>query len=94
MRLIQEVILAKKKGVSLVSPSDRRLLRQVGSRIREVRESKRQTVYDITGDDMPIRSRQHWQAIESGQKNMNITTAFKVARSLEIRLDELLKGIE
>ena len=85
--------MAKKRTASLNSQADKRILKQVGNRVREIREKKNLSVYDLTGDDMPIKSRQHWQAIENGQKNMNITTAFKLARSLEIELDELLKGI-
>lgn len=94
VRLIREVDLAKKRGTILISQADRRILKQMGNRVREVREKKKLLVYDITGEDMPIKSRQHWQAIENGQKNVNITTAFKVARTLETGLDELLKGID
>lgn len=85
--------MAKKRTASLISQADKRILKQMGNRVREFREKKSLSVYDLTGDDMPIKSRQHWQAIENGQKNVNITTAFKVARSLEVELDELLKGI-
>lgn len=86
--------MAKKRPTSLISQADKRILKQVGNRVRECREKRNLSVYDLTGDDMPIKSRQHWQAIENGQKNVNITTAFKIARTLEMGLDDLLKGIE
>ena len=85
--------MAKKKAAGLISQADKKILKGLGNRVREARERKKLSVYDITGEDMPIKSRQHWQAIENGQKNVNITTAFKVARTLEIGVDELLKGI-
>lgn len=78
---------------STASSGDRRLLKLLGNRIREIRQKKDLSVYDITGEDMPVRSRQHWQAIENGQKNVNIITIFKVARTLEVRVDELIKDI-
>lgn len=86
--------MALKRGTALISQTDRKILREFGERIREVRERKRLSVYDITGDDMPIKSRQHWQKIEAGQKNINLTTVVKIARSLEVRTDELVKGLE
>lgn len=85
--------MAVKKGAALVSQADKKLLRAFGERVREVRERKKLTVYDLTGDDMPIRSRQHWQRIEAGQKNINLTTVFKVANCLEIRPEDLVKGL-
>lgn len=85
--------MAVKKGAALVSQADKKLLRAFGERVREVRERKELTVYDLTGDDMPIRSRQHWQRIEAGRKNINLTTVFKVAKCLEVRPEDLVKGL-
>lgn len=85
--------MAVKKGAALVSQADKKLLCAFGERVREVRERKKLTVYDLTGDDMPIRSRQHWQRIEAGQKNINLTTVFKVAKCLEVRPEDLVKGL-
>lgn len=86
--------MAKKRSTGLISQADKRILKQIGNKVREAREKKTLSVYDVTGEDMLIKSRQHWQAIENGQKNVNITTAFKVARTLEVKIEELLKGIE
>ena len=59
-------------------------LKFFGDRVRELRLKSSKTVYDLTGDDMPIRSRQHWQAIENGRKNVNLTTILKIARTLQV----------
>jgi len=68
-------------------------LKAFGARLQEIREKKALTVYDLTGDDMPIRSRQHWQRIEAGQKNINLTTVFKIAQTLGLRAEELFRGL-
>ena len=78
---------------SILSNADKKLLKTFGSRVRQFREKKNQTVYDLTGDDMPIKSRQHWQSIENGQKNINITTVFKVAKSLGVSAEDLIKNL-
>ena len=83
-----------KKGRSIVSKTDRKLLKTFGEKIRIIRESKKLSVYELTGDDMPIKSRQHWQRIESGQKNINLTTFLKIARSLQIEPSKLLNDIK
>ena len=85
--------MAVKRGTALISQADRKILRAFGEKVREVRERKKLTVYDLTGDDMPIRSRQHWQRIEAGQKNINLTTVFKVAKCLEVRVEDLVRGL-
>lgn len=86
--------MAKRKVNSLISGSDKKLLIAFGDRVRDIRVKKKKTVYDLTGDDMPIKTRQHWQWIENGKKNINLTTVFKIARSLEVDADELLKGLK
>ncbi len=74
-----------------LSPSDKKLLREFGSRVKRCREQKKKSVYDVTGDDMPIKTRQHWQMIENGKKNVQLTTIAKLAESLEIDPSDLLK---
>ncbi len=88
-RQSEEKLAAK----SILSNTDKKLLKIFGSRIRHIREKKNLTVYDVTGDDMPVKSRQHWQSIENGNKNINITTVFKVAKSLEVHPEDLLKNL-
>jgi len=72
--------LAKKRKAS----TETKELKRFGNKVRELRIRSGKTVYDLTGDDMPIRSRQHWQAIENGLKNVNLTTILKIARTLQI----------
>lgn len=86
--------MAKSRGAISLTKLDRQVLKAFGSRVREIREQKKLSVYDTTGDDMPIRSRQHWQSIENGKKNINLTTIFKVARSLHVKAEELIKNLE
>ena len=74
-----------------MSKKEEKLLKSLGSTIQKIRNSKELSVYDITGSDLPIKSRQHWQKIENGQKNINITTLFKIASTLKVKPEELLK---
>lgn len=83
--------MALKKGTSLLSSSDKKKLAKLGERIKEIREKKKLTVYDLTGDDMPIKSRQHWQKIEAGQLSLTFVTFLKVAESLEVSPSEITK---
>ena len=85
--------MAIKKGTKLLSANDKKLLKKFGDNIRKARENAGLTVYDVTGDDMEIKSRQHWQKIENGQKNINFSTLMKIARTLEVGAEKLLKGI-
>ncbi len=73
--------------------ADKKILKAVGSKIRQIREKKNQSVYDITGDDLLIKSRQHWQSIENGQKNINVTTIFKIAKTLGVKAEDLIKDL-
>jgi len=81
--------VAKKKKNTSISKDDVKNLLVVGQRIKEIREHLNLSVYDITGDDMPIKSRQHWQRIENGQKNINLTTIFKIAKTLNVKVFEI-----
>ena len=85
-------LLANKKSNTL-SIADKKILKAVGSKIRQIREKKNQSVYDITGDDLLIKSRQHWQSIENGQKNINVTTIFKIAKTLGVKPEDLIKDL-
>jgi transcriptional regulator with XRE-family HTH domain len=82
-----------KIGKTQLSKTDKKLLKSLGQRVGAIRERRELSVYDLTGDDMPIRSRQHWQQIEAGQKNVNITTVFKLAQSLGVRIEDLVRGL-
>ncbi len=81
------------KGTKLITNHDEKLLKKLGANIKKIRERKGLSVYDVTGDDMEIKSRQHWQKIENGQKNINFSTLMKISRTLNITADKLLKNI-
>lgn len=76
----------------MISAKEKAILRAIGARIRQIREAKGLSVYDITGDELPIKDRQHWQRIEGG-KNINLTTVYRVAEALQVKAEELLRGI-
>lgn len=82
-----------KKGTTLISAQDRKLLKALGNRIREIRNKKNFSVYDVTGEDLPIKSRQHWQKIEMGQLSLTFITLNKIAQSLDVPLNELVKNL-
>ena len=81
-----------KKGRTLISTQERKLLKQFGLLVRQKREKREWTLYDVTGEDLGIKSREHWQKIEGGKKNINLTTLFKICRTLEIHPSVLLKN--
>lgn len=83
-----------KRGTTLVSPQDRKLLKQFGLLVRQKREKLGWTLYDVTGDDLGVKSCGHWQFIESGKKNISLTTFFKICRTLEIHPSILLKKFD
>ena len=79
------------KKTKQLSITDKKVLKTIGTRVKHLREQRKLSVFDITGDDMPIRSRQHWQRIEAGQKNFNVITLFKLAKTLDVKPEELLR---
>lgn len=82
-----------KKGTTLVSAQDKKLLKALGTRIREIRNKKKLSVYDVTGEDLPIKSRQHWQKIEAGQLSLTFITLSKIALSLDVPLSDIVKNL-
>ncbi len=86
--LLRGLVLSKIQA-TLLSHLDKKLLRAFGKAVSKIRIAKKLTVYDLTGDDMPIKSRQHWQRIELGKKNINLTTVYKVASSLGVSVERI-----
>lgn len=81
------------KGTTLISAKDRKLLKELGNRIREIRNKKKLSVYDVTGEDLSIKSRQHWQKIEAGQLSLTFITLSKIAESLDVPISDLVKNL-
>jgi transcriptional regulator with XRE-family HTH domain len=82
--------LALKKGTKLITAADRKALKKLGERINELRTKKKLTIYEVTGDDLPIKSRQHWQKIEAGQLSLTFVTFLKIAETLKVDPQDLL----
>lgn len=82
--------MALKKGAKLVTAADKKALKRLGEQINELRTKKKLTVYEVTGDDMPIKSRQHWQKIEAGQLSLTFVTFLKIAETLKVDPQDLL----
>lgn len=82
--------MSLKKGAKLLTPADKKALKKLGEQINEIRTKKKLTIYDVTGDDMPIKSRQHWQKIEAGQLSLTFVTFLKIADTLKIDAQDLL----
>lgn len=85
--------MAKKKNV-IKNSSDKDFLIEFGNRVKEIRLKRFDNIYDATGEDMPIKTRQHWQLIENGKKNINLTTLKKIALTLDVKLEALLKDLD
>ncbi len=87
-------LLAKAKKNHNKNKIDADFLKRFGNRVRDLRLKKFDNVYDATGEDMPIKTRQHWQLIENGKKNINLVTLRNVAITLDVKIDVLLKVLE
>ncbi|AHI06542.1 hypothetical protein BDW_10210 [Bdellovibrio bacteriovorus W] len=85
--------MALKKGTSLITTADKKVLLKLGRTIKEVRESKGLSVYDVTGEDMPIKSRQHWQKIEAGQLSLTFVTFLKITKTLNQSPSSILENL-
>lgn len=73
--------------------STRAIANELGNRIREIRNKKKLSVYDVTGEDLSIKSRQHWQKIEAGQLSLTFITLNKIAESLDVSISDLVKNL-
>ena len=82
-----------KKLIKSLTINDKKRLIAFGQQIERLRNLQKLTIYDVTGIDMPVKSRQHWRRIEAGKKNINLTTFFKIAETLNIKPEELIKDI-
>jgi ribosome-binding protein aMBF1 (putative translation factor) len=80
-----------KKGTVLISPQERKVLNKLGKRIKEERTKRGWTLHETEEHGYPNWS--HWQYIENGKKNINFTTLLKIAKTLKIKLSDLLDGI-
>lgn len=71
----------------MLSKQDDKFLKQLGLRLREVRQSKGWTLEETEEHGWP--SWKHPQRIESG-KNVTIITIYKLSKLYKMKLSELL----
>lgn len=85
--------MAKKTAKATLAKAERAVLVSVGEKVASIRKKKGLSVYDVTGEDLPITSRQHWQRIEGGKKSITLITLFKIAKTLGVSADSLLDDL-
>ncbi len=67
-------------------------LKELGLRVRGVREQKKLTLEGVEGRGYP--SWKHLQAIESGRKNLTVTSLFRLADALDTSPESLLHRLK
>ena len=71
---------------------EQNVLEQIGSRIKDLRISKQ-----VTQDNLAEKCNWDYQYVsrlESGNTNMTIRTIIKLCYALEVRLEDVFKGID
>ena len=66
------------------------LLKNVGKRIQELRESKGLTQVDLAGK-IGVFDTTNVSRIESGRTNPTLYTLYRIAEALEVNLDDLVR---
>ena len=64
---------------------------KLGAEIRRLRLSRGMTLEDMQDYGF---SAQHFQKMESGKKEVNFYTIYRVAQAFEIKVSTLVKGID
>jgi len=72
------------------APDHARFFRELGRRIRELREQAGYSQADMSAFGFSTR---HWQQIEAGRPTTT-TTLLRICRVFKIKLDDLLRGLE
>jgi len=71
--------------------SEKKLLKEVGAKIRAIRMAKGWTLEEAEEHGWP--SWRHLQLIESGKKNIALTTLIRLARVFKVKPTDLLKDL-
>jgi transcriptional regulator with XRE-family HTH domain len=74
-----------------LTSQDKKFLKLLGVRIRELREARGWTLEETEEHGWP--SWRHLQRIETGHKNVTITTLKRVSHTIGISISELLKDL-
>jgi transcriptional regulator with XRE-family HTH domain len=71
---------------------EERRLKEVGLRVRMIREKKGFTLEEVEEKGYP--SWRHLQAIEHGKKNFTITSLFRLAKALGVSPGDFIVGLK
>lgn len=74
----------------MINQEDDEFLKKFGSKLRNLRESRGLTLEST--EELGDISWRHLQRIEHG-KNINLTTALRIAKLYRIKLSDLFKGL-
>lgn len=83
--------MAGQKGIVSLKKKDQVLLKRFGKIIHTERQKRNWTLEDTEANGYP--NGQHWQAVESGFKNISFTTILNICRTLELQPNELFKEL-
>ena len=84
--------MAGQSGIINLKKKDQALLKQFGEIVKSKRAALNWTLEDTEDNGYP--SWQHWQAVESGLKNISFTTVMNVCRTLGIQPVDLFKKLK
>ena len=74
-----------------INRMQRKFLKKFGLRLRELRECKGWTLEET--EEHGWQAWQHLQRIESGLKNINLTTVQRLSELYRISISDLFKGL-
>ncbi len=80
------------KGIqNTVKRSEWQSIQKIGSNIKKLREKRNWTLESV--EDRGYRSWKHWQAIEAGKRNVNVTTILRIAKVLKVKPEQLFSKL-
>lgn len=83
--------MADQTIIKNLKKKEQQLLKEFGLIVRNKRQEKGWTLEDTEANG--YSSWQHWQAIESGLKNISFTTVINICRTLKIQPHQLFSEL-
>ncbi|HAZ13193.1 MAG: hypothetical protein A2X86_16030 [Bdellovibrionales bacterium GWA2_49_15] len=83
---------AKDERVKRLSSDERKFLKEFGRLIHAEREAQGLTLYAI--EDRGYPSWQHWQKLENGLRDLQLTTLLKISKALKTHPSEILGKLD
>lgn len=84
--------MANRQGILNLSKKNQAILKSFGEVVRRERKIRNWTLEDT--ESHGYSNWQHWQAIESGLKNISFITLCNVCRTLKTQPHKLLKSLK